>query len=180
VEVYSNCQEVELLLNGKSLWIKSKPADDSARSWKVPYAPGILKAIGRNGRKIAATQELRTAGAPAKILLSADRNQLTPAWDDVCTVNVSVVDQNGVLIPNAGDLIQFKIEGPGFVAAVDNGDNASHEPFQAMERCAYQGRCIAMIKAKAEHGRITLTASAPGLRTASLSIQAAAEKRTNF
>src|SRR5690606_6913854 len=91
VEVYSNCEEVELLLNGKSLGTKSKPADDSARSWKVSYAPGILKAIGRNNRKIAATQELSTAGAPAKILLSADRNQLTPAWDDVCTVNVSVV-----------------------------------------------------------------------------------------
>ncbi len=180
VEVYSNCEEVELLLNGKSLGIKSKPADDSARSWKVPYAPGILKAIGRNNRKIAATQELSTAGAPAKILLSADRNQLTPAWDDVCTVNVSVVDQNGVLIPNANDLIQFRIEGPAVIAAVDNGDNASHEPFQAMERRAYQGRCIAMIKANAEHGRITLTASAAGLKTASLSIQAAAEKRTNF
>ncbi|HEU5125861.1 MAG TPA: glycoside hydrolase family 2 TIM barrel-domain containing protein [Verrucomicrobiae bacterium] len=180
VEVYSNCEEVELLLNGKSLGIKSKPADDSARSWKVPYAPGILKAIGRNNRKIAATQELSTAGAPAKILLSADRNQLTPAWDDVCTVNVSVVDQNGVLIPNASDLIEFRIEGPAVIAAVDNGDNASHEPFQAMERRAYQGRCIAMIKANAEHGRITLTASAAGLKTASLSIQAAAEKRTNF
>jgi beta-galactosidase len=180
VEVYSNCEEVELLLNGKSLGSKSKPADDSARSWKVSYAPGILKAIGRNNRRIAATQELSTAGAPAKILLSADRNQLTPAWDDVCTVNVSVVDQNGVLIPNANDLIQFRIEGPAVIAAVDNGDNASHEPFQAMERRAYQGRCIAMIKANAEHGRITLTASAAGLKTASLSIQAAAEKRTNF
>jgi beta-galactosidase len=180
VEVYSNCEEVELLLNGKSLGSKSKPADDSARSWKVSYAPGILKAIGRNNRKIAATQELSTAGAPAKILLSADRNQLTPAWDDVCTVNVSVVDQNGVLIPNANDLIQFRIEGPAVIAAVDNGDNASHEPFQAMERRAYQGRCIAMIKANAEHGRITLTASAAGLKTASLSIQAAEEKRTGF
>lgn len=180
VEVYSNCEEVELLLNGKSLGAKSKPSDDSARTWKVPYAPGILKAIGRNNRKIAATQELRTAGAPAKILLSADRNQLTPAWDDVCTVSISVVDQNGVLIPNARDLIQFKLEGPGLIAAVDNGDNVSHEPFQAMERRAYEGRCVAMIKANAEHGRITLTASAPGLKTASISINAAAAKRTNL
>ena len=89
-------------------------------------------------------------------------------------LTVKIVDKNGVLVPTADNLIAFAVSGPGVVAAVDNGDNSSHEKFQASQRRAYQGLALAMIKAKAARGRITITASSPGLASASVSLTAVA------
>lgn len=172
VEVYSNCEQVELFLNDKSLGTQSKPADDAPRNWKVPFAVGKLKAVGTNKGRVAASYEFRTAGKPAQIVLAADRNAITPVWDDVAYVTATVVDENGVLVPNAGDLITFKISGPGVISAVDSGNNNSHEPFQATERKAYQGICFALVKAKGSSGRITLEASSAGLKSSSITISA--------
>ena len=172
VEVYSNCERVELFLNGQSLGAQPRPADDSPRSWKVAFAPGSLKAVAQIAGQVAATRELRTAGQPARLVLTVDRAQLAPAWDDVARVEVSVLDEQGVLVPDTGDEISFAIAGPGAIAAVDNGDNSSHELFQGTGRKAYQGRCFAFVKATAAPGRITLTASAPGLAGASVALEA--------
>jgi beta-galactosidase len=174
VEIYSNCEQVELSLNGKSLGAKPRPGDDSPRNWKVPFEPGTLKAVGTNNGKVVTTHELRTAGKPAKVMLNADRTRLAPVWDDVSYVTATVVDANGVLVPDADDLITFKVTGPGRIAAVDSGDNTSHEPFQASERRAHQGRCFAILKSSAQRGRITLVASAPGLSGGLITIDAAA------
>ena len=168
VEVYSNCQTVELFLNGKSLGSKPRPADDSPRNWDVPFAAGTLKAIGSTAGRIVATYELRTAGEPAQIILAADRNRIKNDAGDVSHLTVTVVDGNGIIVPDADNLISFKLTGPGVIAAVDNGDNASHELFQANQRHAFQGMCIVLLKAKASGGRITVTATAPGLRPASI------------
>ena len=177
VEVYSNCEEVELLLNGQSLGAKKRPADESPRNWRVAYAPGTLRAVARNRGEIVATHELRTAGKAARLALSADRPEIAPEWDDTCYVEATVVDENGVPVPAASDRIAFQIEGPGRIAAVDSGDNASHEPFQASERRAYQGRCFALVRATAPEGAITVTASAPGLAAASVELRARSEAR---
>src|SRR6266542_1806431 len=172
VEVYSNCEQVELFLNGTSLGAKPRPADDSPRVWNVPFAPGTLRATGSNGVRALANYELRTAGKPSQILLAADRGTIAATWDDVSYVTVTVADPNGVIVPNAQDLVTFKIAGPGIIAAVDSADNNSHEPFQASERRAYQGRCFVMIKSTLASGRITLAASAPGLKSSSITITA--------
>ena len=171
VEIYSNCETVELFLNGKSLGSKSQPPDASSRNWDVDFAAGTIKAVASNSGRIVASHELRTAGAPARILLSADRVRMNNSYDDVSHVTVRVVDRNGVVIPAANNLIQFKMTGPGVIAAVDNGDNASHELFQTNSRHAFQGECIAMIKAKASTGRIILTATSPGLGSGSITIR---------
>ena len=168
VEAYSNCDEVELVLNGQSLGSKTRNADDAPRVWKVAYQSGTLRAIGKNQGKVVATHELRTASKPAKIVLTADRNTLTSAWDDVVYVTASVVDEKGVIVPTAKDLIAFNLSGPGVIAAVDNGDNASHEPFHEKERRSYQGRCVALIKAASGRGELTLTAVAPNLSEVSI------------
>lgn len=173
VEVYSNCDEVELFLNGKSVGARQLPHDASPRSWIIPFEPGSLKAIAKNRGQIVATHELRTAGKPAKIILTADRRRVAPIWDDVSYITAKIVDENGVLVPTAKDLVVFKVTGPGVVAAVDSGNNSSHEPFQASRRRAYQGLCFAMLKARAPRGRITITASASGLASASVTIAAA-------
>jgi beta-galactosidase len=170
VEVYSNCEDVELFVNGKSLGSKSLNTNAAPRNWTVAFEPGVLKAIAKNHGQVVATQELHTAAKPAKIVLASDRRKLTPAWDDLATVSVTVVDQHGVQVPGASDLIAFKIGGPGVIAAVDSADNSSHEPFQAVERRAFQGRCFALIKATAAKGKITLNASAPGLESCSVTI----------
>ncbi len=180
VEVYSNCDEVELFLNGKSLGAKKINADASPRVWKVSFAPGTLKAVARNkGRKVAA-DELRTAGKPAKILLTADRKKLPVGWDNVAFVTATVVDAKGVVVPNASDLITFKLTGPGILAAVDSADNASHESYQAGERRAFAGRCVAALKATAPKGKLRLTASAPGLAAAQVSLAAASPSAAIF
>jgi len=172
VEVYSNCKEVELFLNGKSLGAQTLPVDASPRTWKVTFAPGALKAVARNDGSVVATDELRTAGPPVKIRLMANRKEIAEVWDGVAFVRAKVVDQSGIPVPSANDLISFKISGPGVVVAVDNADNASHEPFQASERHAYQGECVAFVKATAPSGKIVVTASATGLRSDDVVIQA--------
>jgi beta-galactosidase len=164
VEVYSNCKEVELFLNGQSLGVKILNADARPRNWIVPFAPGILRAVARNDGKIAATDELRTAGKPAKIMLSTETKSLSPGFDSVAIVRAKITDADGVEIPRANDLISFQISGPGIIAAVDNADNASHESFQAPRRHAFQGNCVAFVKATADSGEITLTAGAAGLK----------------
>ena len=172
VEVYSNCKEVELFLNGKSLGSQPLHADASPRVWQVAYAPGTLKAVARNDGKVMATDESRTAGTPAKILLTANHRKIADDWDDVAFVRAAVVDRHGVTVPVANDLISFKISGPGVIVAVDSANNASHELFPADERHAFQGRCVAFVKASAPSGKIILTASAPGLKSGSIILQA--------
>jgi beta-galactosidase len=173
VEVYSNCKEVELFLNGKSLGAKTINADASPRNWQVSFAPGELKAVARNNGKIVATGELRTAGKPVKIVLSTETQKLSPGWDNVAFVRAKIVDASGIEIPRADDLISFNISGPGVIAAVDSADSSSHEPFQATERRAFQGRCVAFVKATGSSGKIVLTATAPGLVAGSIAIKTA-------
>jgi beta-galactosidase len=171
VEVYSNCQEVELFLNGKSLGMQPLMADASPRSWTVSFEAGRIRAVGKNGGQVAASEELRTAGKAAKILLTTDRPRLTADWDDVAYVTATVVDRDGVMVPGAGDLVRFPVSGPGVIAAVDNADIASHESFQGRERHAYQGRCVAILRANGS-GEITVAASAEGLAGGTLKLEA--------
>jgi len=171
VEVYSNCEEVELLLNGKSLGTKPLAADAAPRTWQVPYEPGTLRAVARNRGSTRATYELRTAGKPAKIVLQADRSRIAPEFDEVSTITATVVDTNGVQVPGADPLLHFQISGPGAIAAVDSADNFSHESFQAPERHAFQGRCVAIVRATGI-GRILFSASAEGLGRAGLTVEA--------
>ena len=157
VEVYSNCEDVELFLNGKSLGSQKIHKDASPRTWQVDYEPGILKAVAKD-----ATAELRTAGKPAQIRLTA-----ATAHDGVVFVTAAVVDENNIPVPNAADLITFKLTGTAKILAVDNADNSSHEIFHSSQRHAFQGQAIAIVQATS---RTTLSASAEGLRPASLAL----------
>jgi beta-galactosidase len=177
VEAYSNCDEVELLINGRSLGSRAATPDGSPGKWTVPYEPGVLKAIARNKGQVVASDLLRTAGKPSKVVLSADRSRLAIDWDDVSYLSAMVVDRDGVPIPNSADLIRFQIAGPGVIVAVDNGDNSSHESFQAAERHAFQGRCVVIIRALKGAGPITITASSPGLAGSSIAIDTITDSR---
>lgn len=182
VEVYSNCQEVELLLNGKSLGSKPKDPNDRPRNWMVTFEPGTIKAVCRTagaisrnttGNSILPTFELRTAGEPARILLTVDKTTLTNDWNDVAFVTATVVDANGVPVPDAGQLISFNATGSGSIVAVDSADNTDHDPFQTTKRKAFKGRCLAYIKTDKASGAITVTATAGDLKSNKITITVA-------
>ena len=165
VEAYSNCKEVELFLNGKSLGTQEIHPDASPRVWNVTYAPGTLKAIARNDGKIVAKEELPTAGVPAKIILTTNHKKISNDWDSVAFVRAEIVDKYGIAVPRADNLISFAVSGPGVIAAVDSADNRSHEPFQSTRRLAFNGKCVAFVKASTTSGSIKVTASSPGLKS---------------
>jgi beta-galactosidase len=173
VEVYSNADQVELSLNGKSLGSQPIHPDASPRIWKVPFEAGTLKAVASNQARTVATEELHTAGKPDHILLASSRKQLTKSWDDLAYVTATVVDANGVAVPAASNVITFAISGSATVIAVDNADVTSHEPFQAKQRHAFQGRSIAILRGNSANGPTRLTASSPGLSPATIAIQTA-------
>jgi beta-galactosidase len=176
VLVFSNCEEVELFLNDRSLGSKPLPANAEPREWTVAYAPGKLRAVGTNHGVVVATDEMRTAGPATRLVLAADAGSLAQGWDHVARVTVTVVDADGTCVPGAFHLVKFTLTGPGIIAAVDNGDNAGHESFQGTQRHAYQGRCVAYLRATATAGAITLTALADGLTSGSVTLNASSGK----
>jgi len=165
LQVFSNCDQIELFLNNKSLGVKERPADNaSPRTWTVTFQKGTLKAVGKNNGKIVAEQELKTAGKPAKIILTADKPTIKNSWDDVVYLRATITDENGNPCLHADNKIKFNIDGTGVIAAVDNADVTSTEPFQSNERWAYKGTCVAIIKANGNVGDITVTANGDNLK----------------
>lgn len=167
---YNNADEVELFLNGKSLGIKKKQGEDLHVVWQVKYEAGILKAVSRKNGQEVLVKEIKTAGKPASIALLADRTKINADGKDLSFVTVRILDEQGNLVPGADNLVQFKLEGEGFIAGVDNGFQASLEPFKANYRKAYRGLCLAIIQAKQKTGKLKLTATAAGLKEASVII----------
>jgi beta-galactosidase len=168
---YSQADEVELYLNGKSLGKRTKQGQDLKVSWKVPYQPGELKAISRKEGKTVLEQVIHTAGQPAKLILSADRDKLSADGKDLSFVTVKVVDKDGNLIPDAANRIDFSLSGNGTIAGVDNGSQVSHESFKANYRKAYNGLALVIVKAGKTGSTIQLRASSTGLQDAVIDIQ---------
>jgi len=169
---YSNCESVELFLNGKSLGQKKfSDTEDLHLAWKVPYSPGTLKAVAKTNGKTVCTDEVQTADAPAKIMLTPDRTEISADGEDLSYIKVEIVDQDGRVCPNADNFVKFNIKGKGVIAGVDNGNPISHEYFKASERKTFHGLCLVVIQSEREPGTIRLTAKSEGLREAELSIQ---------
>lgn len=173
---YNNADEVELFLNGKSLGKRSKQGEDLHVVWKVNYEPGTLKAISKKEGKVVLIKEISTAGEPAKIELLTDRAEIAADGKDLSFVTVRVLDAQGNLVPYADNLIQFKLYGEGTIAGVDNGFQASLEPFKANYRKAYRGLCLAIIKAENKIGTLKLTATSAGLQSSAVSISVKGKK----
>jgi beta-galactosidase len=188
---YTNAEEVELFLNGRSLGRKRKGVallaipvgqkiSDDLRFltkhrivWQVPYAPGALEAVAYNGGKPVATKEVKTAGAPARLTLEPDRARIRADGEDLSFVTVRVEDAGGTLVPGADNLVRFTVEGAGRIAAVDNGNAASLEPFQADRRQACSGLALLSVRSKrGEAGAIRVTATSDGLGAAGAVLRA--------
>lgn len=163
VEVYTNCEEVELLLNGQSLGRQKLHPDASPLTWNVPYAPGSLKAVAYNQGSLAVEDELRTAGKATRLVLSAERATLSPGAEDAVIVVATAVDQAGVRVPDAANEVLFTVLSPGEIVATDNGSNTDHESFLLPRHGLYDGRAVAILRATASSGSIRVHASATGL-----------------
>ena len=170
VAYYNNADAVELFLNGKSLGKQSKQGDDLHVKWRVPFTPGTLKAVSTKNGKTVLTQEVRTAGEPYKLLLKADRNTISADGKDLSFVEVDILDKNGVLVPNANNLIKFSVSGQGFIAGVDSGDPVSMESFKGKEHTALNGKALCILQSNGKKGTISLTATADGLQSQTIQV----------
>ncbi|MDR6561967.1 MULTISPECIES: beta-galactosidase GalB [unclassified Arcicella] len=168
---YSQAEEVELFLNDKSLGIKRKGADEFHVKWSVNYEAGILKVVSRRAGKIILTHEIKTAGKAFKIKATADHQLIKADGKDLSFVKISIVDENGNPVPEANHLVNFSIEGEGAIVGVDNGYQASLEPFKANYRRAFNGLCLAIVQASETVGKIVLKASAEGLQSDTIIIE---------
>ena len=173
VLAFTNCDEVKLFLNDKPIGTRSFTTTDKIHlSWRVPFAPGTLKAEGYKNGKLIKTDEVKTAGAATQIRLSADSSSITANGSSLSFVTVKVLDANGILVPNAEQQIHFDIEGAGKIAGVDNGNSISLEPHKANDRKAFNGMCLVVVQNNGNTGKIKLKASAAGLSSTETSIEA--------
>lgn len=162
VMVYSNAQSVELFLNGTSLGAKTITQTQGHIEWSVPFAKGTLEARARKGGTIV-SDSVRTANATAQIGLIVDRARINADGSDLAFVEVSVLDAQGTVVPNASNLINFSVEGPGVLVGLDNGNAVSLESYKGKSRSAFSGKLMAIVQSTRTPGTITLKANAQGL-----------------
>jgi beta-galactosidase len=172
VRAYSNCDRVELLLNGKSFGTQAMPRYRYA-DWHIPYTPGRLVALGYDRGKIVAKYTVETAGRPVALRLASEVRDLAANGEAVAPIRVEVVDESGRVVPDANNLIRFSVSGAGTLAGVANGDPASHESNVANQRTAFRGLCMVLVRATDRSGTITLTAQSHGLAPARIVIHSA-------
>jgi beta-galactosidase len=190
VMAYTNAEEVELLLNGRSLGRRRKgepwvmPVGERVSPdrtfttryrlvWEVPYAPGTLKAVAYAAGRPVATAEVKTAGPAARVVLEPDRARIRADGEDLSFVAVRIEDASGTVVPGADNLVRFAVDGAGRIAAVDNGNAASLEPFQADQRKAFGGLALLIVRSKrGERGEIRVTATSDGLAAAGAVLRA--------
>jgi len=170
VWAFTNYDRVELFLNGVSLGEKIKGPNDYKLVWRLAFSPGTLKAVAHKSGWKNLIREIRTAGEPAQIAVSVDRQKIRADGCDLSFVSVKVLDGAGNLVPHADNLVSFRIEGPGLIAGVDNGSQISHEPFKSNQRKVFNGLGLAVIQASEQAGQIKLTATSDGLKPATLTI----------
>ncbi|MCX5638078.1 MAG: DUF4982 domain-containing protein, partial [Planctomycetota bacterium] len=185
-----NCDTVELFLNGKSFGKKSyvfpqqghsggwnyyahpyiaPTTSDLHLTWDVPYEPGTLKAVGRKDGKIV-TEELHTATKPSTIRLSADRKDIDADAQDIINVKAEIVDENGLIVPDANNLIEFKVEGEGNLIGTDNGNPQDKTQMKSKQRNAFNGLAFAVIQSTEKSGNIRITAVSDNLKDAILQV----------
>ncbi len=172
VHVYTSGDEAELFLNGKSLGKRKKGQYEYRLRWDdVIYQPGELKVVAyKNGEKWAENKVV-TSGKASMLSASADRNEVAADGSDLVFITVRIEDRKGNMVPRSSNLVNFSIQGPGKIVAVDNGDATSHDPFQASYRKAYNGMCLVIVKAeKGASGSFSVKAESRGLKSAAVTV----------
>jgi len=164
VWVFSNSEEVELFLNNKSLGVKRINRSESLRAeWLVPFAPGELKAVGRNQGQVVSTDIVRTAGVPKRLEVLADRSEIAADGADLSFLEVRLVDEKGVVCRDSDRMVRVAVEGAGALVGVDNGSATNHAPFKGQQVETFYGRCRLIVKSTKQPGSIRLKVTADGV-----------------
>jgi beta-galactosidase len=171
VWAYSNAEEVELWLNGKSLGRKKMDRDEMKVDWMVAYQPGTIEAKAYTGGKLVASTKHVTATDPASIRIKTDRKQMQADQTDVVHVTVEVLDQNGNVHPRADNLVEFKVTGPARIIGTGNGNPQSADPYSGTQQHAFGGLCLAMVQSTGGPGEITITATSGTLKSTSFVVR---------
>jgi beta-galactosidase len=173
VATVSNCQAVELFINDKSLGVRRTAVyPNNTITWNVEYLPGSLRAVGINHGAKAASDEIKTAGPPAKLILLADRDVIRADGQDIANVDIQLVDAKGVRVPDADKLIRLSVKGPGAVTGMDNGDMRSAEPYKASQHTTRWGRVLAVVQSSRQPGVIEVTATCADLPSTTVIVRA--------
>ena len=176
VYVFTSGDEAELFLNGRSLGRQKKQPEVWNRAYRlmwdeVRYEPGTLEVVAYKGGREWARNMVKTTGPAAALAAAAETSTVAADGDDVCYVNVSVRDAGGLVVPNAKVPVSFAVDGPGVIVAVDNGDETDFADFRKPERKTFNGWAQAIVRAKpGATGKITVTATSPGLAPSSVAI----------
>jgi len=193
VTCYTNCDTVELFLNGKSMGTKGyafprpgmikqygtypprakvpQTTADLHLSWDVPYSAGTLTATGVKDGKVILTAQVHTTGIPSKVALKADRSRIETNPSDVAHITAEVQDAEGRVVPTAENELSFTIQGAGRILGVDNGRPDSHESYKGNKRRAFNGMALIILQSDRRAGNMTLTASSPSLFSAQVTIE---------
>jgi beta-galactosidase len=169
VYVFTSGDEGELFLNGRSLGRRRKQPGVWDRAYRlrwddVRYEPGSLEVVVYKGGREWARDAVRTTGAPARLVVSAETPSVASFGDDVCYVNVCVQDADGLVVPNAKVPVEFSVEGPGEIVATDNGDETDFDDFRSPKRRTFNGLAQAIVRARpGAAGEITVRASSGAL-----------------
>lgn len=171
VHVYSNCNQVELFLNNKSLGKQNNTlVQKNVLTWKVPYQEGTLKAIGINNGQKVNVATLKSAGKVENINLIADRNIIKADGNDLSYITLELVDKNGVRNQLAEELVEFSLEGDAVIEGVGNANPMSIESFVADRRKTWRGSNLIVIRAGNTPGKVILRAKVKGLPESNITI----------
>ncbi|MFW5493997.1 MAG: beta-galactosidase GalA [Prevotella sp.] len=176
VWAYSNCDEVELTVNGKKLGRQPMPRNGHLK-WKAVYQPGRVEATGyKNGKRIL-TKTIETTKSAAKVVLKADRHQIAADGQDMAIVNIELHDQKGRFVPNASPVLTFCLEGDASIIGCGNGDpsylgsdHPDKQPCHTFSIPAFNGRAQVLIQSGKLPSTVTLKCTAEGLKYGLLTI----------
>ncbi len=170
VWTYSNADAVELFFNDQSLGTKSNKGQMNL-SWDVPYEPGTLKAIAKTDGKVVAEDIMKTASSPTQIEIVADKYVIVGNGESCVHLEVNVLDKDGNFVPNANNLIEFKISGPVQNIGVDNGDPLDLASTKLNQRKAFNGKCLVILQSTGGAGNVLVEATSKGLAPKDIEIE---------
>jgi len=170
IHCYTNCNEVELFLNGKSVG-KQKAIPYKKLIWGLKYKPGKLEARGYKEGKVITKDVVETTSAPSQVALNSDVSTLKADGCDVAVIKVAIEDDKGRICPTADNLVKFSIEGPGRIIGTGNGNPRRKEPDKASQRMAFNGYCLVLVQSDKHNGEIRLKASSQKLKSSEILIK---------
>lgn len=168
---FTNCDKVELFLNGKSLG--EKEYDHYACShlmWVVPYVAGELKAVGYIDGKVVAEDILRTTDEAYSVRLSVDREEISSDGNDIAFVSAEIIDKNGRVVPNAENLVTFTVSDDISILGIDNGDPEYVGSLKSNAIPALAGKCLIVIGGQGVSGQFSIKASSKGIKSSTVTI----------